>query len=140
NRINSLQKELERTQQRLSRLYDVKFDGGTDDEALNAKESEYKANIAEIKAIMNGLLKENPKWHENASRTLELANCLPSLYDRANDQEKAGILKCLASNYTIVDVTITPTWRKPFDLMAKGLSRTNWLPGQDSNLRHGGYR
>ena len=29
-------------------------------------------------------------------------------YDRANNQEKAEILKYLASNYTIVDVTITP--------------------------------
>jgi hypothetical protein len=53
-------------------------------------------------------------------------------------EEKASILKLLASNDSLVyagDVSIRPTYRKPFDIIAEGLSRLNWLPGRDSNPR-----
>ncbi len=38
----------------------------------------------------------------------------------------------VASNFTSNDVSLCPKYRKPFDIIAKGLSRPNWLPGQDS--------
>ena len=128
NRIASLQKELERASQRLSRLYDAKFDGELDEEAFKAKEGEYRANITEIKAILNGLSKVNPNWYENASRILELSNRLYPQYLKSKYEDKAAILKFLASNYTLVDATIVPTYRKPFDKIAEGLSRPSWLP------------
>jgi hypothetical protein len=42
--------------------------------------------------------------------------------------KKAKMLKLVASNYTLNDVSICPTYRKPFDIIAKGLSHLNWLP------------
>ena len=51
---------------------------------------------------------------------------------------RKGRLKLLASNYSLVkgsDVSILPTYRKPFDMIAEGPSRLNWLPGRDSNPR-----
>ena len=45
-------------------------------------------------------------------------------------EEKASMLKLLASNYSLVnagDVRILPTCRKPFDTIAKGPSYLNWL-------------
>jgi hypothetical protein len=51
NRLNSLQNDLARVNQRLSRLYDAKFDGDSiDAEVFKIKEAEYKASIAEIKS------------------------------------------------------------------------------------------
>ena len=38
-----------------------------------------------------------------------------------------------------VDGSLTPTYRKPFDLLAKGLSRSNMLPREGSNLGPIGY-
>ncbi len=139
NRIASLQKELERANQRLSRLYDARLDRELDEEAFKTKESEYRANVAEIKAILNGLGKVNPNWYEDASRILELSNRLYPQYLKSNYEEKVGILKLVASNYTLVDVKIVPTYRKPFGIIAEGLLRPNWLPGQGSNLGHGDY-
>ena len=89
------------------------------------------------KAILDGLRKVNPNWYENASRTLELSNRLYPQYLKSNHEEKASILKLVASNYSLVDATIVPTYRKPFGIFAEGLSRPSWLPGQDSNLGHG---
>lgn len=136
NRLNSLEKELDKVNLRLSRLYDAKLDGELDEEAFRAKESEYKTNIIEIKAIINGLGRINPDWLATANRTLELSNRLYPTYVKANYEEKAQILKVLASNYTLVDASVVPTWRKPFGILAERLSRPNWLPRQDSNLRH----
>jgi len=139
NRVASLQRELEKASQRLSRLYDARMDGELDEEAFKAKEGEYRANIAEIKALLNGLGKVNPNWYENASKTLELSNRLYPQYLKSKHEGKAAILKFVASNYTFVDATIVPTYRKPFGILAEGLLRPKWLPRQDSNLGHGGY-
>ena len=125
--------------QRLSRLYDAKFDGDSiDEEIFKIKESEYKGNIAEIKAQIRTLGNENPNFYQNACRTLELSKRLFPLFLESSHEEKASILKLLASNYSLVkgsDVSILPTYRKPFDIIAEGPSRLNWLPGRDSNPR-----
>jgi hypothetical protein len=51
-----------------------------------------------------------------------------------------NILKLLASNYILSDPSIVPIYRKPFDVIAKGLSLISWLPGRDSNPRPIGYK
>jgi hypothetical protein len=139
NRLNSLQNDLARVNQRLSRLYDAKFDGDSiDEEVFKIKESEYKASIAEIKAQIRTLADGNPNFYQDACRTLELSKRLFPLFLESSYEERASILKLLASNYALVnasDVSILPTYRKPFDIIAEGLSRLNWLPGRDSNPR-----
>jgi hypothetical protein len=53
-------------------------------------------------------------------------------------EEKGSTLKLLASNYSLVkpsERSILPEYRKPFGIIAEGLSRLNWLPGRDSNPR-----
>ena len=123
----------------LSRLYDAKFDGDSiDEEVFKIKESEYKASIAEIKAQIRTLGDGNPNFYQDACRTLELSKRLFSLFIESSYEEKASILKLLASNYSLIkasDVSIVPTYRKPFDMIAEGPSRLNWLPGRDSNPR-----
>lgn len=50
-------------------------------------------------------------------------------YVRANYEEKARRLKFVASNYTLKGISLYPTYKKPFDIIAKGLSCTSWLLG-----------
>jgi hypothetical protein len=69
---------------------------------------------------------------------LELSKRLFSLFFESSYEDKDGILELLASNYSLVngnDVSILPTYRKPFDIIAEGPSRLSWLPGRDSNPR-----
>jgi len=58
----------------------------------------------------------------------ELSKSIYHQYLRANLDEKAKILKLVASNFILGSVSICPTYREPFDIIAKGLSRPNWLP------------
>ena len=39
----------------------------------------------------------------------------------AVEPPQARVRACVASNYTLNNVTISPTYKKPFDLIAKGL-------------------
>jgi len=98
------------------------------------------ANAAEIKAQIRTLEQGNPTFYEDACKTLELSKRLFSLFVGSALDEKANILKLLASNYVLNDLSIVPIYRKPFDVIAKGPSRLNWLPGRDSNPRPIGYK
>lgn len=135
-RLTALKSSYEKINSRISRLFDAKFDNAITEEAFLLKEKEYQAQLFEIKAQMEGLNRTNPNFMEDAQRTLELSKRLHPLYVRANYEEKAKILQLLASNYTLVDVTPIPKWRKPFSFLAEGLSRSEWLPRLGSNQGH----
>ena len=136
NRLKSLDLQQEKVNTRLSRLYDAKFDGEITDEGFRVKENEYKAQLIEIKAQMDSAKRVNPRFYDDGCQTLELSNRLHRMYVKGNYEEKANLLRLIASNYALLDTTLDPTWRRPFDLFVKGPSRPNWLPGQDSNLGH----
>lgn len=128
NRLNSLQIQYERANNRINRLFDLRMDKEIDQTDFKTKENEYKTQLIEIKAQIDSAKAVNPNFYEDGCRTLELSNRLYIQYVKASYEEKAKILKTIASNYTINDVTIVPTYRKPFLLFAKRASRQNWLP------------
>jgi hypothetical protein len=41
------------------------------------------------------------------------------------------ILECVGSNFVFNGVNITPTYRKPFDVLAERSSNKSWLPGSN---------
>ena len=55
-------------------------------------------------------------------------------------QGKARLLNIVQSNCVWNGLAARPEYKKPFDVLAKGLLSGYWLPGQDSNLRPAGYK
>ena len=47
----------------------------------------------------------------------------------ANPVKQAMILNTVVSNLVFDGAAITPTYRKPFDVLAERPSTENWLPG-----------
>ena len=135
---NRLNKEKTKINNRLSRLFDMRIDREIDDLTFKSKEQEYKTQLAEIENQLSNKKTFNENYYEDGCKILEISKSLPKLYDEGNHEEKANILRYLASNYTLNDVSLIPTYRKPFNLLAKGLSRTIWLPREDSNLGQAG--
>ena len=119
----------------MSRLYDARFDGETDESIFKAKVEEYKGQLIEIKSQINNVQSFDPDVYEYGYRTFELSNKLYFQYVKANYTEKTKILKFVASNYVLDNVSLYAVYRKPFDIIAEGLSRPTWLPGEDSNLQ-----
>ena len=138
NRLNSLQKSYDKVNERLSRLYDAKFDKEINEDVFKSKESEYKCQLFEIKSQIDNAKAINPNFYEDGCKIFELSNRLYSLYVKADYQEKGKILRLVASNYILNDLSICSIYKKPFDLIAKGFSRPIQLPGPDSNQRQGG--
>ncbi|MBF0595427.1 MAG: hypothetical protein HQL22_10750 [Candidatus Omnitrophica bacterium] len=99
------------------------MDGKIIDETFaRTKETEYVSEINDLKYQIEAVKKRNPNFYENGVNALELMNLVYSQYVAANDHEKAVILKKLASNCRLNNVTPSPTWRRPFSIFAKGPS------------------
>lgn len=118
--MDSLNYQLSVANNRISKLYDSKFDGGLAEEVFVTKEREYKGQVIELKSKLAELERVNPNFEADASRALELCNRLCSLYVAANDEEKVKILKLVASNFILNDVSVEAVYRKPFGFIAEG--------------------
>lgn len=126
NRLNSLNKQHDKVNARLSRLYDVKFDGEIAEDLFQAKESEYRTQLIEIKSQIDSANTINPNFYEDGCKILELSKRLYCLYVKANYEEKGRILKFVALNFILDDLTLYPTYRKPFDLIAVRTKTQEW--------------
>ena len=120
---------------RLSNLYDLRIDGNIDDDMFKQKENEYKDQLIEVKSAINEGQKTNPNFFEDGCKILELSNRLFPLYLRSDGEDKARILRLLASNYLLDGSTISATYNKPFCFLENLPDRIIKLPRQDSNLR-----
>ncbi len=56
----------------------------------------------------------------------EFKRAIEQAFGNANSL-RAKFASVVASNYALIDATLYPTYRRPFDLLAKGPSRSNWL-------------
>jgi len=63
---------------------------------------------------------------ENGLKLIELAAQSYALYVKQPPEEKNKFLKILLSNCTLERTTLWPTYKKPFDLFAKGVKTGNW--------------
>lgn len=60
-----------------------------------------------------------------ASKSFELSQTLCSKWLSADCQEKRRILEIVCLKWTLDDVILVPTIRKPFDVLAEGLISSN---------------
>jgi LytS/YehU family sensor histidine kinase len=62
----------------------------------------------------------------DAQRIFELANKAESLYVSQNSTEKAKLLRMIFSNFSVDAVSVTATYRKPFDVIFKRAHLEEW--------------
>ena len=67
------------------------------------------------------------------TKILELSQKAYTLYVSQERAQQRRLLNTLLSNCTFVRGTLTPTYNKPFDLLAEGHRTADWLGGRDSN-------
>ncbi|MDE1921323.1 MAG: recombinase family protein, partial [Candidatus Omnitrophica bacterium] len=126
NRIKTLKQEYTRANERLNRLLDLRLDNEINDEAYRSRKTELEANLVNLKSQMRDAEKVNPNFYEDGVSTLERAKSFYPQYLSGKVDKKVEILKTIASNYSLTDVSATATYRKPFGDLAKGLVCSNW--------------
>ena len=128
SQIKSLQEQYNKLQHRLDKIYIDKLDEIVTTEFYQEKTNEWKDEQSKILANIERHKDANTNYFEQGIRILELTQKAYSAYLEQNNTGKRNLLNILLSNCTLNDGNLYPTYRKPFDLLAKGLSRSNWLP------------
>lgn len=135
SQIKSLQAQYNKLQHRLDKIYIDKLDGIVTTEFYQEKTNEWKDEQSKILINIERHKEANTNYFEKGIRILELAQKAYSAYLEQDNTGKRNLLNILLSNCTLNDGNLYPTYRKPFDLLTNGLSRSNWSGREDLNLR-----
>ena len=130
------QQRLSALRTRMDQAYEDKLDGKLDEQMWTRKMRDWREQEIELEAALHRL--EAPITAENvltAQRTLELANRAYFLYLTRNHAERGQLLKSVLLNCSTDGVNLTPTYRKPFDLIFERAKNEEWSGREDLNLR-----
>jgi hypothetical protein len=100
----------------------------------------FRAEQTNIQTKLKNLQEVDKNYYSTGMYLLKLANKASAIFKSSEPDVKRQLIKLILQNPTINDLTLNATIRKPFSLWAKGLSRQDWLPLEDSNLGPGGYK
>lgn len=134
-RILDLRRKLGQLQRYQDLSYKDKLDGTLDEDDWRAKYNEWKKMEFDYKAEIQRLEGEEFSPNVGALKILELTQDIEAIYLTLPIDKKAELLRIVSSNSELDNVTIWPIYRKPFDLLAKGLTLENWRGRRDSNSR-----
>jgi hypothetical protein len=119
---------------RMDGAYTDKLDGKIPEDFWERKMSDWRMEEQQIKMAIQGLSDAATGDKAlDAQRIFELANKAYSLYASQNPVEKAKLLRILFSNCSVDAVSVTPTYRKPFDMIFKRAHLEEWSGRLDSN-------
>ncbi|RKX31502.1 MAG: recombinase family protein [Candidatus Zixiibacteriota bacterium] len=118
--ITSLRRNYDHTSKMLDRTYEDKLSGAISTEMWKRKSTEWENKLIDIQNEISAHQNANTDFYQVGLEILELANSAYDKYLQKNRQEQRKLLDILLSNCTFYHGTICPTYRKPFDILAKG--------------------
>ena len=113
----------------------LKTDGKITEDFWQRKQTEWQAEEARISAQIQCL--KEPNFEErlvDVRRILELAQNAHSLYLTRKPAENKANLKSVLLNCSIHAVSLYPTYRSPFDLIAKRVENDQWSGRADLTM------
>ena len=120
-----LELERDKIQTRLKKAYEDKIDGLVSQKFFAGIYSDYQRQIDAVEYRLANLSEDMQEDIDLAMKTIELSHQAESLYLRANSSQKRRLLKSLLSNCHLKGTTLYPTYKKPFDIFAKGIETNN---------------
>ena len=120
---------------RMDRAYSDKLDGVIPDDLWERKLSDWRMEQQQVRMAVQGLnYAEISDRAVDAQRILELANEAYSLYVSQDLTEQVKLIRMLFSNCVVDAVSITPTYRKPFNMIfERARFLEEWSGRLDSN-------
>ena len=133
--VKSLQKRYTHLQSLLDRAYEDKLAGKITEEFWERKSREWNAELLDIEHQIKAHRNANLNYYETGAQILELANRAYDLYLQQDRREQRRLLNTILSNCAFYRGTLCPTYRKPFDILAKGAELQSIRGRRDSNSR-----
>ena len=91
-------------------------------ETFAAKSTELRERLARLSLEVEANDRNRAETAELAEKVFELSQTLETKWFVSNSAEKRQLLKTVCLNFSLQGATLVPTIRKPFDVLAKGLS------------------
>ncbi len=131
-----LERELASLHGRMDAAYLDKLDGKITEEFWQRKQADWQTEELRVKELIAGV--DEGKTGDrllDVQRILELAEKAYFLYLTRKPAEQAELLKKVLLNCSLDGISLYPTYRKPFDMIAKRAKFEEWSGREDSNLR-----
>ena len=134
-KINALTVQKQKIKDRLEKIYIDKLDGNITNEFWLEKHTQWNNELETIQIVLNSHEKTSVKYLEHGIKILELCTNAYRLYSHKLPEEKAKMLKILLSNSSLKGGKVGYEYKKPFDILAKGLAFDKDHARRDSNPR-----
>ena len=116
------------------RLSDPNGQSITHDE-YTKKVQELRQRQEELSKMLSGYSKEDEKFSIIVSYILNLVSRASEIFESSKVEEKRMLMGFVLSNLEIKDKKLVYEWKKPYDVIAKYASRSQWSGREDLNLR-----
>lgn len=121
-RVAELQRQLTSLRTQRDRLLNLRLLDEIDEKTFADKNVELRDRIAQLAALIRESDQEQSDQAELVTKVFELSQSLQEKWLTANTQTKRQLLEIVCLNFSLDDITLVPTIRKPFDVLIEGLS------------------
>ena len=117
--------------QQQSQLLNLRLDDEIDSETFAENATELRDKTASLRLHLESADRGRNEIIDIAVKAFELSQSLHEKWVTADYATKRRILEITCLNFVLDDVTLVPTMRKPFDMLAKGLV---WKKSRDDRI------
>ena len=118
---DELKRELDAVRKQQDRLLNLRLLDEIESETFAAKQSELRSKETKLQTRLEGTARQQSERGDWAVKVFELSQALGAKWLAADIAEKRLLLEIVCLNLKLVDVTLVPVMRKPFDMLAEGL-------------------
>jgi len=125
--INDGLKEADdKLERRLEKMYEDKLDGLISEEEYKKRSTKYRIEQKAIRQKLSRLHESDEHYYVKSNYLLNIANKAPQIFQSSKVEVKRQLINLVLWNPTLNGTTLSATYRKPFDLLAKGPSNHIW--------------
>jgi site-specific DNA recombinase len=121
-RITDLNRQLTLLRRQQDQLLNMRLLDEIDQDTFAAKGTKLRDRIAQLTLEVGACDRGRAESGEIALAAFELSQTLKEKWLTADYRAKRKILEIVSLNFRLLDVTLVPEWRKPFDVLAEGLN------------------
>ena len=127
-KIGDLQRQVALLRKQHDELLNLRLMQEIDPDTWATKSTELRDREARLSLEIEACGRDRHEGADLAVRAFELSQSLAEKWVAADYAEKRQYLEIVLLNLTLLDVSLVPEWRKPFNILAEGLS-VQWSRG-----------
>ena len=118
--VESLQRRYRHVQSLLDRAYEDKLSDRISEDFWQRKSAVWEGELIDVRLKIKAHESANMNYFQIGSEILELANSAHGMFLSQDRMEQRKLLNSLLSNCIFYRGSLCPTYKKPFDILAKG--------------------